>query len=81
MALARGDIIEIDSDSDSSDEPEEEPLSLQEVIKLCQVLEENSVVGDAEDALNFVEAAAEFRLHLQRKSRRGSKTDNARYLL
>ena len=54
VGLARGDIEEIDSDSDD-DNPEVVPPSLKEMIEACRMLEENSLLV-CPDALDFVEA-------------------------
>ena len=56
VGLARGDIEEIDSDSDS-DDPEVVPPSLKEMIEACRILEENSLVVCTEGALDLVQAA------------------------
>ena len=53
--MARGDIEEIDSDSDD-DNPEVVPLSFKEMIEACRMLEENILLV-CTDALDFVEAA------------------------
>ena len=55
MDVARGDIEEIDSDSDD-DNPEVVPLSFKEMIEACRMLEENILLV-CTDALDFVEAA------------------------
>jgi len=54
----RGDIEEIDSDSDD-DHPKVVPPSLKKMIDTCQVLEEGSLLV-CTDALDFVEAAHQF---------------------
>ena len=72
MGLARGDIDEIDSDSDD-DDPEVVPPSLKEMIEACRMLEENSLLVCTEDVLDFVEAIRRFRGRLQKMSREGAK--------
>ncbi len=52
MVLARGDIVEIDSD----DEPKVVPPSLQEMIDMCWNMEEYCMVVCEEGALNVVMA-------------------------
>ncbi len=52
MVLARGDIVEIDSD----DKPEVVPPSLQEMIDMCQNMEEYCMVVCEEGALDVVMA-------------------------
>jgi len=54
----RGDIEEIDSDSDD-DHPEAVPPSLKKMIDACQGLEEGSLLV-CTDVLDFVEAACRF---------------------
>jgi len=55
VGLERGDIEEIDSDSDD-DNLEVVPPSLKEMIEACQMLKENCLLF-CTDVLNFVEAA------------------------
>ena len=66
VGLARGDVEEISSDSDNGD-PEVVPRSLKEMIEACRMLEENSLLV-CTDALDFVEAARQFRGRLQKMS-------------
>jgi len=66
-----GDIEEIDSDSDD-DHPEAVPPSLKEMIDACQLLEEGGLLV-CTDALDFVEAARQFRGRLQKMSREATK--------
>ena len=66
VGLARGDIEEIDSDSDD-DNLEVVPPSLKEMVEACRMLEENCLLF-CTDALDFVEAAHRFRGHLQKMS-------------
>ena len=68
VGSARGDIIEINSDSDDS-EPEAVPSSLKEMIEACRMLEDNTLRFCTEDALDFVQAARQYRAHFQRMSR------------
>ena len=70
VGLARGDIEEIDSDSD--DDNPKVPPSLKEMIDACQMLEENSLLV-CTDVLDFVEAACQFQGCLQKMSREGTK--------
>jgi len=71
VGLARGDIEEIDSDSDD-DNLEVVPPSLKEMVDACQMLEENCLLF-CTDVLDFVEAARRFRSHLQKMSREATK--------
>jgi len=52
IGLARGDIVDIDSD----DEPKAEPPSLKVMMEACRLLEENSVVVCTEGALEVVKS-------------------------
>jgi hypothetical protein len=72
VGSARGDIIEINSDSDDS-EPEVVPPSLKEMIEACRMLEDNTLHFCTEDALDFVQAAHQYRAHFQRMSREVTK--------
>ena len=72
VGSARGDIIEINSDSDDS-EPEAVPSSLKEMIEACRMLEDNTLRFCTEDALDFVQAARQYRAHFQRMSREVTK--------
>jgi uncharacterized protein (DUF2249 family) len=69
MGLARGDIMEIDSDHD----PEVVPPSLKEMIDMCRNMEEYSMVVYEKGALDFVMAARRYRSHLQRMNNKGAK--------
>ena len=71
QAEARGDIEEIDSDSDD-DNPEVVPATLKEMIAACRMLEENGLLV-CTNALDVVEAVRRFRGHLQKMSREGEK--------
>jgi hypothetical protein len=72
VGLARGNIEEINSDS-NDDNPEAVPPPLKEMIQVCRMLEENSLLVYTEDALDLVQAARQYRGHLQRISREGAK--------
>ena len=61
---ARGDVEEIDSDSDE-DNPKVGPPSLKEMIAACQMLEENGLLV-CTDALNIIEAVYQFQGHLHK---------------
>ena len=65
----RGDIEEIDSD----DDPEVAPPPLKEVIKMCSILEEHSMVVCSEGGFAFLKALREYRGHLQKMRREGEK--------
>ena len=67
MGLARGDIVEIDSD----DEPEVVPPSLQEMIDMCWKMEECFTVVCEKGTLDFVMAVCRYRGHTRGKSPRG----------
>ena len=69
IGLRRGDIEEIDSD----DEPEVVPPPLKEVINMCRILEEYSMVVCTEGAFKFVKALRGYQGHLQAKSREREK--------
>ena len=69
IGLRRGDIEEIDSD----DEPEVVPPPLKEVIKMCRILEEYSMVVCTKGAFKFLKALREYRGHLQEMSREREK--------
>jgi len=69
IGLGRGDVKEIDSD----DEPKVVPTPLKEVIKMCRILEENSMAVCTMGAFKFVKALCEYRGHLQEMSWRGEK--------
>ena len=71
QAEARGDIEEIDSDSDD-DNPEVVPATLKEMIAACWMLEENGLLV-CTNALDVVEAVRRFRGRLQKMSREGEK--------
>ena len=71
VQVKRGDIEEIDSDS-NDDHPEAVPPSLKKMIDTCRVLEEGSLLV-CTDALDFVEAARRFQGHLQKMSHEGTK--------
>ena len=71
QAEARGDIEEIDSDSDD-DNPEVVPATLKEMIAACRMLEENGLLV-CTNALDVVEAVRRFRGRLQKMSREGEK--------
>jgi len=60
---------EIESDED----PEVVPPPLKEVIKMCHILEEYSMVVCTDGALKFVQALHEYQGHLQRMSWEGEK--------
>ncbi len=67
--LDPGDIEEIDS---GSDDPEVVPPSLKEMIKMCRILEENSMVVCTEGELELVKSVLRYRGHLQRMSTEGA---------
>jgi hypothetical protein len=69
MGPVRGNTEEIDSD----DEAEVVPLPLKEMIKMCRILEENSMVVCTEGALELIKALRQYWTHLQRMSREGKK--------
>jgi hypothetical protein len=59
VALTRGDIEEINSDS-NDDNPEVVPPPLKEMIQAFQMLEENNLLVYTEDALDLVQAARRY---------------------
>ncbi len=63
------DIEEIDS----NDDPEIMPPPLKEVIKMCHILEEYSMIVCTEGPFNFVKALHKYQGKLQKKSREGEK--------
>ena len=67
--MGRGEIEEIDSD----DDPEVVPPPLKEVIKMCCILEEYSMVVCTEGALKFLQALCKYQGHLQKMSWEGEK--------
>ena len=69
MGLVSGSTEEIDS----GDEPEVVPPSLKEMIKMCRVIEENSMVVCTEGALELIKASRRYQAHLQKISREGEK--------
>ncbi len=71
QAKGRGDVEEIDSDSDE-DNPKVVPPSLKEMIGACRMLEENGLLV-CTDALDTVEVVRRFRGRLQKLSREGEK--------
>ncbi|KAG8781291.1 hypothetical protein FRC15_008897 [Serendipita sp. 397] len=71
MGLARGNIKEIDSDDD--DGPEVVPPSLKEMINMCRIIEENSMVVCTEGALEVVKSLCRYRGRLQKMSTEGAK--------
>ncbi len=74
ISLGRGEIEEIDSD----DDPEVAPLPLKEVIKMCRILEEQSMVVCTDGALKFVKALREYQGYLQKMNEQGRrKADNS----
>jgi len=80
QAKARGDVEEIDSDSDE-DNPKVVPPSLKEMIAACRMLEENGLLVST-DALDIVEAVRRFRGHLHKMSREGeTQTTLDRFLI
>jgi hypothetical protein len=58
---------------DSGDDAEVVPLPLKEMIKMCRILEENSMVVCTEGALELIKALRQYRTHLQRMSREGER--------
>ena len=72
MGMARGEIEEIDSDSDDSG-PEVVPASLKEMVGACRLLEENSMMVCPEGALEVAQVLRRYRGSLQRMSTEGAK--------
>ena len=72
VGSTRGDIEEIDSDSDD-DDPEVVPPSLKGMIEACRKLEEDCLLVGAEGALDFIEAGRRLRGRLQKMSRDSTK--------
>ncbi|KAG8755972.1 hypothetical protein FRC14_003499 [Serendipita sp. 396] len=71
MAVARGNIKEIDSD-DNDEEPEVPPPALKEMIEMCRVIEENSLRVCMEGVLEVTEALRRYRGFLQKLSMQGA---------
>jgi hypothetical protein len=58
---------------DSGDDAEVVPLPLKEMIKMCHIFEENSMVVCTEGELELIKASCQYRTHLQRMSKEGEK--------
>ena len=71
QAKARGDVEEIESDS-NEDNPKVVPPSLKEMIAACRMLEENGLLV-CTDRLDIVEAVRRFRGHLHKMSKESEK--------
>ena len=63
--MGRGDIEDIDSNGDL----EVAPPPLKEVIKLCRILEEHSMVVCTEGTFKFIKALRKQQGHLQKMSK------------
>ena len=57
----------------SDNDPEVAPPPLKEVIKMCRILEDHSMVACKEGVFKFVKALREYQGHLQKMSREGEK--------
>ena len=69
MGSVRGTTEEIDS----GDDPEVVPPPLKEIIRMCRIIEESSMVVCTEGALALVKASRQYRVHLQRMSKETEK--------
>ena len=73
MAVERGEIIEVDSDSEGEEDNDQEPQFMKaEAIRLCQQLESYSFKhSDAECSLNLSRQLRCFRGHLHQEIQKG----------
>ena len=65
-----GDIEEIDSDDE---DPNVAPPSLKEMLDMCQIIQENSMVVCTEGSLEVVKVLRKYRGHLQRMRHEGER--------
>ena len=70
MASTSSEIEEIDSDDE---DPKAVPPSLNEMIDMCWVLEDNSMVVCTEGVLELIKALHQYQGHLQKMRQAGEK--------
>jgi len=73
IALARGEIEEIEEIDSDDDDPEAAPPPLKEMVRMCQIIEENCMVICTEGALEVVQSLRRYQGHLWRMSTEGAK--------
>ena len=66
MALARGEIEDSEDSGSDDQDPEVTPPSLKEMMKMCQIIEEYSMVVCTDGALEVVQSLRRYRGNLQR---------------
>ena len=66
MALARGEIEDSEDSGSDDQDPEVTPPSLKEMMKMCQIIEEYSMVVCTDGVLEVVQSLRQYQGHLQR---------------
>ena len=73
MGLAQGESEESEESGSDDQDPEVTPPSLKEMMNMCQIIEEYSMVVCTDGALEVVQSLRRYRGHLQRMATKGAQ--------